>query len=237
MQYDDAVPQRQTTIVKPPAHWGWGLGRFLLLLASQLAIHRQQLYHIIKAHEERLAQGWWNVDSYRDHDMKYAETGAWLRPSVLGRSVLSPAQTIRTRTHNQTHTWGSVDQVGRPWRDQHMCWCTQGCVVLHISLTSGAWTLCVLCVCCCRVASAALMQQRIAGLVFCYDAWAKWYQQARTQLSDRMEEVNNKLKVGKEGADKGAKGAKEAMNAQQTKELNAELTEVRAQLKLQPPNG
>jgi hypothetical protein len=68
MQYDEQVPQLPTTITT--ARTGWETVRFYLVLASQLAIQREQLHGIITYHEERLQE-------CRDdtRDMRKAERG------------------------------------------------------------------------------------------------------------------------------------------------------------------
>jgi len=77
MQYEDEVP------IKPPAptnRGGWEVTRLYLLLASQLAWHRQQLYEMVNAHEDKLQRGSYESDG--SHNMKNAERGtraAWGR--------------------------------------------------------------------------------------------------------------------------------------------------------------
>jgi hypothetical protein len=72
MQYDDHVPQ--PVLQAPQARSGWETVRFYLVLASQLAIQRQQLHAMIEYHEERLQLG---RDNSRE--MRKAERGVCWR--------------------------------------------------------------------------------------------------------------------------------------------------------------
>jgi hypothetical protein len=58
------------------------------------------------------------------------------------------------------------------------------------------------------------MQQRVAGMHFCYDAWIKWYEQTAALLREELDSVS---KSKGQGQDKAGKGAKDSTREVQGK--------------------
>jgi len=85
-----------------------------------------------------------------------------------------------------------------------MC-CLSGAAAAHVVL--------------CASLQAAVLQQRVTGLMYCFDTWCKWLEDTATRLKAKQEE---KLKASKEDKP-GGKGAKDSRDSQQSKDLKAEL--------------
>lgn len=81
LQYDEPMPPEHPDTLQPNV--GWGLCRFYLLLASQLAIARQQLHQLILFHEHNLTNG-----RTQARDLRKAERGARLCGFVGGGDSL-----------------------------------------------------------------------------------------------------------------------------------------------------
>lgn len=83
------------------------------------------------------------------------------------------------------------------------------------------------CVCCCVgcvfPCPAALLQQRVAGLVYCFKAWVKWYEKTAAQLREDLEKV---AKAKTQAQEKAGKAAKDT--ALQDAERKQKLDQVRA---------
>lgn len=69
---------------------------------------------------------------------------------------------------------------------------------------------------------AAVLQQRVAGLMYCSDTWCKWHEETVARLNSKRDE---KLKASKDDKP-GGKGAKDSRDTQQSKDLKAELDQV-----------
>lgn len=66
----------------------------------------------------------------------------------------------------------------------------------------------------CWLSCAAVMQQRVAGMYFCYDSWTKWYEKTAGLLREELDSVSK----GKgQGQDKAGKAGKETTRELQGK--------------------
>lgn len=72
-----------------------------------------------------------------------------------------------------------------------------------------------------RLALAALLQQRVAGMVYCYSAWNKWHEKTCTQLREEMDRL---VKAKTSAQEKAGKAAKET--AQQDQERKQKVDQV-----------
>lgn len=77
LQFDDRVPPLSPFRVCYKA--GWDLARFYLVLASQLAVHRQQLALLIESHEAATA----SRGRYDSIQLRQAERGAFVHCVVV----------------------------------------------------------------------------------------------------------------------------------------------------------
>jgi hypothetical protein len=67
----------------------------------------------------------------------------------------------------------------------------------------------------------ALLQQRVAGMVYCYSAWDKWHNKTVTQL---REEIDRLVKAKGQAQEKAGKTAKDT--AQQDQEKRQKMDQV-----------
>lgn len=74
---------------------------------------------------------------------------------------------------------------------------------------------------CRMVLPAAVLQQRIAGMYFCYEAWAKWYTETVKVLQKDLEAATKA-----KGQDKAGKGAKDSSRDAQGKSKSADKVRV-----------
>lgn len=245
---------------------GWGLCRFYLLLASQLAIARQQLHQLILFHEHNLASGraeardmrkaergeclcaslcvclWVGVGGWsggggircvwRDSLMSFALTRLLLAGMLSGGSTAAGGTRAATRLPHSGCCY--CKHATRPHVVCCCAWCASCAVARSINTACCALKPHHVCVCLCvslcvcpSPAPAALLQQRIAGMYFCYGAWNKWHTNIADQLTEELSALTKAGSKGpgqagdKAGGGKGA-GKESAREAQGHKGKNAD---------------
>lgn len=70
-----------------------------------------------------------------------------------------------------------------------------------------------------HISSSALLQQRVAGMIYCYDAWSKWFDKCCKQLQEEVEKQSKNRTQGQDkGGGKAGAGSKDTHDAKEKKE-------------------